>query len=325
MLKITLATTLIAGMLHLAIPAQAQEPFPARPVKLVSPYAPGALNDMLARTLAEGLAKRLGQQVLVDNKAGGSAQIGTDFVAKAAPDGYTLLMGSNEPLGVLPALKKTPYAIPKDFSFVARISTDIPWVIVVSTKLPVQTLAQFVAHARANPGSIRYGSNGVGSGGHLAFAMLEAQSRIRLTHVPYKGTAPLMTDLLGGHVDAGVAGVGTMLPHATSDKVRMIAVTAEQRHPFFPDVPTTTQGGVPNVNAEIWFGIVGPAGIPGPIVNRLWSEFDGLLKEPALRKSLTDKGIVPAALGPSEFERYAVGYFNNTRRFAEAHKIVMEE
>lgn len=308
-----------------ALPAAAQDNFPSRPLKIVSPYAPGALNDTLARTLAEGLARRVGQQVLVDNKAGAAAQLGTDFVAKAAPDGYTLLMGSNEPLGVLPALKKTPYAIPKDFSSVARISSGIPWVIVVSSKLPVRTLEQFVAYAKANPGAVRYGSNGVGSGGHLAFAMIEVQSRIRLTHVPYKGTAPLMNDLLGGHIDAGVAGVGTMVPHVGSDKVRMIGVTADQRHPFLPDVPTTTQGGVPNVDAEIWFGIVGPAGIPAPIVNRLWNDFDALLKDTALRKSLVDKGIVPAPLGPVEFERYATGYYNTTKRFTEAQKIVMED
>lgn len=321
-------TSLIALVAAFAVvtgPVHSADPYPSKAVRLVSPYPPGALNDTLARTLAEALSKRLGQPVVVDNKAGASAQIGSDFVAKAAPDGYTLLMASNEPLGVLPAVKKTPYSIPKDFTFIERVSAGIPWVIAVSSKLPVRTLPEFVAYAKAHPGEIRYGSNGVGSGGHLAFAMLEAQSGVRLNHIPYKGTAPLVTDLLAGHIDAGVTGVGTMVPYAATDKVRLIAVTADQRHPFFPNVPTTTEGGVPNVDAEIWFGIVGPPGMPAEIVARLSSDIDAVLKDPQVRKSLVDKGIAPAPMGSADFERYAVGYFNTTKRFVDAHKIVMTD
>jgi tripartite-type tricarboxylate transporter receptor subunit TctC len=299
------------------VPAWSQE-YPSRPIKLIVPYAPGALNDTLARILAENLSKRLGQSIVVENKAGAAAQIGTNFVAKATPDGYTLLMGSNEPLGVLPAVKKgVPYSVPKDFSFVARVSAGIPWVIVSSTRISPRSLADFVDYAKANPGAVRYGSNGVGSGGHLGFALLGATTGAQLTHIPYNGTAPLVNDLLAGHIDAGITGVGTMLPHVASDKIRLLAVTSPKRHSFFPTVPSTAEAGLPQVQAEIWFGIVGPAGIPSPIVDRLSREINATLHDEPVRKALVERGMDPAWQSSQDFRSYASAYIDGIRAFAE--------
>lgn len=320
------AITLIAACF--SGPSLAQQ-FPSKPIKLIVPYPPGALNDTLARTLAEGLGKRLGQTVVVENKAGAAAQLGTDFVARSAPDGYTLLMGSNEPLGVLPAVKKgVPYAVPRDFSFVARVSAGIPWVIVSSAQIAPRTLKEFVDHAKAKPGAVRYGSNGIGSGGHLAMALLASTTGAQLTHVPYNGTAPLMNDLLAGHLDAGIAGVGTVVPHVASDRVRLLAVTTPQRHPFLPEVPTTAEAGVPGVLAEIWFGIVGPAGIPAPVLQRLSSEIGAVLRDEAVRKNLEERGIGPAWLDSEDFKRFATSYVDVVRQFAETpagKKLMAEE
>jgi tripartite-type tricarboxylate transporter receptor subunit TctC len=315
-------------VLPLAQAASAQD-YPSRPIKLVVPYAPGALNDTLARTLAEGLAKRLGQSVIVENKAGAAAQLGTDFVSKAPADGYTLLMGSNEPLGVLPAVKKgVPYAVPRDFSFVARVSANIPWVIVSSTRIAPRTLREFIDYARAHPGAVRYGSNGIGSGGHLAFALLGASQGVQLTHIPYNGTAPLVNDLLAGHIDAGVTGVGTMVPLKDSDKIKLLAVTTDARHSFFPDVPTTKEAGAPGVLAEIWFGIVGPAKMPAPIVERLSREIAAVLEDDSVRKTLHERGMDPAWMGPRDFQAYATSYVDGIRAFAESpavSKLMAEE
>jgi len=303
----------------------AQE-FPNRPIKIVSPYAAGALNDWLARLLADGLSKRLGQPVIVENRAGVSGTIGTDIVAKSPPDGYTMVMGSSEPLGLLPAVKKNmPYDLMKDLTFIGRVSSGIPWAILVSNNLPVKTVAEFMAHARANPGAIRYGSNGVGSTGHVAFAGLEFQHKVKFTHVPYKGVAPMVTDILGGHLDAGLVGVGTAVPHKDSDKLRILVVTGNKRSPLVPNVPSAAESGLPGFDEELWFGVAGPAGIPAPILARLSDTLQAVLNEPAIRQAMAARAMEPTPQGAAEFRKFAEAYYLKTKKIAEAANIVMND
>lgn len=310
--------TLLATIFVVALPhttALAADKFPNRPIHLIVPYAAGALNDFMARTLADAISPTLGQTVVVENRSGASAQIGTDYVAKAAPDGYTILMGSNEPLGLLPAVTNaTPYTIPDDFTFISKVSAAIPWVLAVSKDLPVKTVQEFVEFARKNPGQIRYGSNGIGSGGHLAFAQLALLTDSKLTHVPYKGTAPIVTDLLGGHLDAAMTAPGTLMAYADSDKLRILAVTGSNRHDFFPNVPTTAEAGLAGVNAEIWFGIVAPAGVPDGVRKRLSEAFEVALQDEDVRAKLITKGVQPEFLDGPAFANFAKTYLDRSRQ-----------
>jgi tripartite-type tricarboxylate transporter receptor subunit TctC len=305
------------GMLPLPASAQATDGFPNRPLTIVVPFAPGALNDLLTRTLAQELTRRLASPVVAVNRPGSAAQIGTDFVARAAPDGYTLMMGSNGPLAELPVLKAgVPYRVPHDFTFVARVSANNPWLIASSTRLAAGTLPEVVAYAKANPGAVRYGSIGIGSGGQLAMALLEAETGAVFTHVPYAGAAPVATDLLAGNIDLGITGIGTMRPYATSDRVRMLAVTGSDRNSYFPQVPTTVEVGYPTVIADIWFGVVGPANIPAPIAERVSNEINAALNEESVKRILSTAGLEPSWLGPADFTHYATEYVEGVRRFA---------
>lgn len=320
-----LKSLLAAAAVFAGVNAFAQD-FPNRPIKLVSPYAAGALNDWLARLLAEGLAKRLGQPVIVENRAGASGQVGTNTVAKSPPDGYTMVMGSSEPLGLLSAVNpKMPYDLMKDLTFIGRVSSGIPWAVLVSSKLPVKNMQEFLAYARANPGKVSYGSNGIGSTGHVAFAGLEQQHKVKMTHVPYKGVGPMVTDIIGGHLDAGLVGVGTAVPHKASDKLRILVVTGAKRYPLVPDVPSATEAGLPGFDEELWFGIAGPAGIPAPVLERLSNELQAVLRDPEIRTKMLERGMEPTPQGPADFRKFAEAYYLKTKKIAESANIVVNE
>jgi tripartite-type tricarboxylate transporter receptor subunit TctC len=323
--RIVTKALLLAAALLAGTAASAQD-FPNRPIKIVSPYAGGALNDWLARLLAEGMAKRLGQPVIVENRPGASGQVGTNQVAKSPPDGYTLVMGSSEPLGLLSAVNpKMPYDLMKDLSFVGRVSAGIPWAVLVSTRLPVKNMTELLAYARANPGKLSYGSNGIGSTGHLAFAGLEHQHKVKMTHVPYKGVGPMVTDIVGGHLDAGLVGVGTAVPHKDSDKLRILVVTGAKRYPLVPDVPSATEAGLPNFDEELWFGIAGPAGIPAPVLERLSTTLQAVLRDPDTASKMQARGMEPSPQGPADFRKFAEAYYLKTKQIADAANIVVTE
>mgnify|MGYP001186294017 CR=1 FL=1 len=323
------AHTLLAALLALALPvaaAAASDSFPDRPIRFVVPYAAGALNDFMARTLADAVAPILGQTVIVENRSGASGQIGTDYVAKAPADGYTILMGSNEPLGLLPAVKAdTPYSVPDDFTFIGKVSAPIPWVLAVSRDFPAKTIQEFVDYAHRHPGKVRYGSNGIGSGGHLAFAQLALLTDSSLTHIPYKGTAPIVNDLLGGHLDAAMTAPGTLLPYADTDRMRVLAVTGSKRHAFFPDAPATAEVGLAGVDAEIWFGIVAPAGVPENARRRLSAAFESALQNENVRSMLIGKGVQPEFLDGNAFTDFAKAYLEQSRRVVKAAAITSAE
>lgn len=315
------ATALLAGGA-----ATAQDNFPNRPVKIVSPYAAGALNDWLARLLAEGLSKRLGQPVIVENRPGASGQLGTNAVAKSPPDGYTMVMGSSEPLGLLSAVNpRMPYDLMKDLTFIGRVSSGVPWAVLVSSKLPVRNMQEFLAYARANPGKVSYGSNGIGSTGHLAFAGLEAQHKVKMTHVPYKGVAPMVTDIAGGHLDAGLVAVGTAVSQKDSDKIRILVVTGDQRYPLLASVPSAAESGLPNFDEELWFGIAGPAGIPAPVLQRLSTELQAVLRDPEIATKMRARGLEPTPQDPQAFRQFAETYYLKTKKIADAAQIVVNE
>jgi tripartite-type tricarboxylate transporter receptor subunit TctC len=279
-------------------PAAAQN-WPNRPIKLVIPYPPGGLADTFARVLAEGLTGRLGQQVLVDNRPGASLTIGTDAVAKAPADGYTLLLGSVSSLAInVAAFKKLPYDPVKDFAPVS-LTFRTPLLLVVPTDLPVNSVRELIAFAKANPGALSYASLGYGSSLHIAAEHFKSLAKIDILHVPYKGTTTAMPDLITGRVSMMFDG-GALLPQVRDGKMKLLGVTSAKRLAAMPNVPTLAEAGVPGYEMDFWFGIVAPAGTPRPIVDRLAAEIAEVEKQPALRARLASFGNVEYETGTPE-------------------------
>ncbi len=248
--------------------ATAWAAFPDKPLRFVVPFPPGGGNDLVARSLAEGMSKDLGQQVNVDNRAGGGTVIGTEYVATRPGDGYTILMGSFA-FAVNPSLiKSLPYDPVKSFAPVAYIGS-YPNVVVVPPDRPYKTMQEFVAYAKANPGKLNYGSFGNGTSPHLSVELLKLLAKVDITHVPYKGAAPAITDMLGGRLDVIFSTVSSAGTYIRSNRLRALAVTSASRAAAYPDLPTVAEAGVAGYEAVAWYGILAPAGTPRDIVNRL--------------------------------------------------------
>jgi len=261
------AAAAFAGVL-LASGALAQG-YPARPLRFVVPFAAGGGSDLVARSVAPGLTESLGQGVVVDNRPGAAGMIGADIVAKAPPDGHTLLLGSNGPLAINPSLyEKLPYDATRDFAPVALV-TIMPFLLVVHPSLPVKSVKDLVALAKARAGQLNYGSPGTGSTTHLANELLKSLTGIEVTHVPYKGVAPAAIDLIGGQVQMMSGDLSTLLPHVKAGRMRALAVTSARRSSLLPDMPTVAESGVPGYEATGWFGVLVPARTPRTIVSRL--------------------------------------------------------
>lgn len=243
--------------------------YPSKPIRFVVPFAPGGGSDLVARTVAAKITEALGQPVIVDNRAGAAGTIGADIAAKSPPDGHTLLLGSNGPLAINPSLyAKLPYDASRDFAPVSLV-TVMPFVLVVHPSLPVKSLKELVALAKAKPGQLNYGSPGNGSTTHLANELLKSMTGMQITHVPYKGVAPAATDLISGQVQMMSGDLSTLLPHVRSGRMRAIAVTAARRSSLLPHMPTVSEAGVPGYEATGWFGVLVPAGTPQVAVERL--------------------------------------------------------
>jgi len=291
-----------AALALVALSAQAQN-WPAKPIRLVSPYAAGGTNDVTARIVSQQLQARLGQSVLVENKPGANTRIATEFIAKAAPDGYTLYWVA-APFTVNPALYGTlPYDTVKDFMPVAQTVT-LPILFSVPATSPSRTVKEFLELAKKDPREATVCSPGNGSGPHLAMELLAWAGNAPLVHVPYKGDAPAVTDLLGGRLGGCMNALGTPLPHVKSGKLRALAVVAKERVSQLPEVPTFGEVGFPQVDAYAWFGLLAPAGTPREVIDRLNLEVNAVLKLPEVLEKFAGQGAVAMGGSAADFERF---------------------
>lgn len=286
-------------------PARAQDAagYPSRPVTIVAPFPPGGSTDTMARLLAQELTKSLGQQFLVENKAGANGNIGSAGVARAEADGYTLLLsgvGSN-------AINYTLYPKlgydPKDLTHITLLATG-PNVLVANPEFEAKSFKEFIELAKAKPNAFNYASSGIGSSGHLAMEMLKQQAGIDLTHVPYKGGAPAMTDVMGGQVPVMFINQDAALPHVKAGKMNVLAVASTERNPAYPDTPTIAESGFPGFSAVSWFGLSAPAKTPKPILDRLHAEAVKALQSPEFTERLGKNGFVMAGSTPEEFTAF---------------------
>ncbi len=295
------AQMLIVGI-ALAVPlaTQAQE-FPSKPVRIVVPFAPGGGNDAFARQLATRLGEALGQQVVVDNRPGAGGTVGTDAVAKAVPDGYTLLLGHTGTLAINPALyPKLPYDAKTDFVAVGPLA-QAPLVLVVPQASPMKTLADLIAQAKAAPGAVSFASSGNGTGGHLAAELLEETAGVKLLHVPYKGTAPALTDLLGGQVQAMFSVIPPALPHVEAGRLRALAVTGARRSARLPQAPTVAESGFKGYESTLAYGLMAPRGTPEPVLKALSVALSKAVESVSLRDALRAEGAEPLAGSGADF------------------------
>ena len=300
------AALLCAALMFLGSQSEAfaqTEAYPSRVIRLVSPFPPAGAADLLSRALAEEIAPALGQNVIVENRAGAGGRVGTESVVRAQPDGYTLLMASQATNAINPALYNLNFDPAKDLVPVAPVAS-VASVLVVHPSVRANTLQELLAFAKAEPGKLTFGSAGIGGATHLAMELLKNLANVDLVHVPYRGTAPAMTDVLGGRLSMMFDTVPTAIPHIQSGGVRALAVSTPQRHPVLPDVPTVAEAGVPGYDAVGWYGVFAPASTPEPIIARLSSIIKAALEKPEFRARLTAQGVDPLPGGPAEFKTF---------------------
>jgi tripartite-type tricarboxylate transporter receptor subunit TctC len=291
----------------------AQQDYPNRPIRMIVPYPPGGPTDIMGRMTSEVLSKRLGQNVVVDNRGGAATAIGAEMAARSPADGYTVLVSSETTFAVTPALKdKLPYHPERDFAPISLLTTQ-PYVLAVSLTLPVNSVSQLVAHAKANPGKLSYGSAGTGSANHLAGEMFKHVAGIDILHVPYKGNGPAIIDLVGGQIALMLGSISSLYPHATAKKLRLLAVASAKRSAAAPEIPTFTEGGLQGFQVSGWNCLVAPRGTPQSIIKRLNAETVAGFKEPDVLERLRKQSIDPATGTPeqlaahikTEFARYS--------------------
>jgi tripartite-type tricarboxylate transporter receptor subunit TctC len=294
---------LLLGLIFLPLLAFGQA-YPNKPVRLIVGFPAGGPADIFGRALAHGMASELGQPVVVENIAGVGGVLGVDRVAKSAPDGYTLCINSASPLVIAPySLTKIPYDVTKDFAFVTLV-VRVPEVVAVHPSVPAGTLADLISYARANPGKVNFGSAGSGSITHLAGELLKAEAKVDLVHVPYKGAAPAVNDLLGGQVQMGIFDVPVLLGHIRSGKLKALAITSATRAPALPEVPTTGELNYPNVNSDNWYGLVMAAATPADIQRRVHSAAVAALKSKAVEEQFSKVGGIASPGSPQEYAKF---------------------
>jgi tripartite-type tricarboxylate transporter receptor subunit TctC len=283
--------------------ALGQGGYPNKTIKIIAPVQPGGGVDLVARTIADRLGRVLGQSIIVENQSGGGGVVGSMATARAAPDGYTLMVGYVGTHGTNPAVRKLPYDAVKDFTPIAMVG-GTPNILVVPPSVPVKSLSEFVAYVKANPGKLSYGSSGPGTLTHLAMEQLKVAADLDIVHVPYRGIGPAITDILGGQTQALFPGLAAALPHIKAGKMRPLAVTGTRRHPLLPDVPTFEESGYKGFDGVQWYGIVGPANMPASIVKQLNEEINKLLANPELRDRLSSEALEPMPMSPEQFGQY---------------------
>jgi len=316
-----LARSLLAlGVVSMASAAWAQDAYPSRTVKIVVPYPPGGTTDLLARAVAARLTDSLRQTFIVENRGGASGSIGSDAVARAAPDGYTLLMGTISTHGINPAIGKVPYDPVKDFQPVTDVA-DTPNVLTVNPDTPFKNLEDVLKAARAKPGSITFGSTSPGGSPHMSGELLKTMTGTDLLHVPYKGGGPMLIDLLGGQIQLGFDNLPSSMPHIKAGKIRPIAVTTSERWPQAPEIPTIAESGVPGYEVSAWFGLLAPAGTPQPIVDQLQKAVAEILKMPQVNAQLLELGAKPVGNTPQQFAAMIDAELKKWRNVARSNKL----
>ena len=322
-------TTLFARLLATALPAlcaipvaHAADNWPSKPVQLIVPYANGGSTDLVARQLAEAVSKKIGGNVIVENRAGASGMIGASYVHRQPADGYTLLLGTVTSHAIAPSVQANlPYDIVKGFTPITTIGT-IPDLIVVNPQLKVNTLKEFIDLAKSRPGVISYASAGSGSSSHLGAAYFAAEAGVNLNHVPYRGSGPALIDVLGGHVDMMLDVVMTSLEPVKAGRLKALAVTSKERSPLLPEVPTVQESGIPGFEAMIWFALFAPANMDPALQSRIAQAFDDVINDPRMKDLLLKQGITAAGTGPAAL---AETVRQDTEKWREvAHKAGVE-
>ena len=288
--RLTAQCVAAAAALLVSLCASGQT-YPTRPIRFIVPYPPGGPNDIIARTINERFGKRLGQQVVVDNRAGASTVIGAEIAAHSPPDGYTLFLATITTLAVNPALKsKLPYNTERDFAPVSMLVAQ-PYLLVAYPGVPANSVSQLITVLKAQPGKLSFASAGIGTGAHLAAELFKYMARVDVVHIPYKGSSPAMTDLMAGHVAYMFAGISAAVPHTASGKLRVLAVSTAKRSAAVPEVPTIAESGLAGYQMNTWNSLVVPRGTPAPIIQRLNKEVVAVLNEPEIQERMKQQGI----------------------------------
>ena len=288
MQKIILA--LILALVATALRPVAAQTYPAKPIRFIVPFPPGGGNDLIARELSQHLTESLGQPMVVDNRPGASTLIGAEAAAKASPDGYTLFMGNNSTLTINPNLyKKLPYDAVRDFAPLSLLASA-PFVLLAHPSVPAQSVKELIALARQRPGQLNFGSSGLGIATHLAGEMFKLMARVDIVHIPYKGAAPALTDLIGGQIELLFNNVISAMPHVRSGRLRALAVTSKTRSHALPQVPAVAEAGLPDYEASVWYAVLAPARAPAPVLTRLHGEFVKALQQPRVQDRLASDG-----------------------------------
>jgi tripartite-type tricarboxylate transporter receptor subunit TctC len=298
--------------------------WPNRPIRMVVPYTPGGYTDLMARLVSEKMSAALGQPIVIENKPGANAAIGTDAVAKAAPDGYTFgtVIAAHS---VNPTLNpKLPYDAMKDFTYVSLTSVA-PLILIATPSLPAKDMKEFIALAKAKPGSLNFASSGIGSAAHLTMEMLKSREGINLQHIPYKGTSGALQDTVGGQINVMFDVIGPLMSQVKSGNAKALAVAAKERVPAAGDVPTMAEAGVPDFVSGTWSGIIAPAGTPKEIVDRVAAEAKKALTDPDLKKKLDDQGIVPMGTTSDEFRAFVTDEIARWKKVITDAGIKMEQ
>jgi len=295
---------LLTGLTLLLLPALASaQDFPNKPIKLIVPFPPGGPNDIIARVVGQRMSELIKQPAVIDNRGGQGGVLGTDAVAKAAPDGYTIGIVSASSLVINPTMEKVPYDVARDFAPVTLVTT-VPEMLVVASNVAARDMGELVALARSQPGKLNFASAGVGGLPHLAGELFKLTARIDIVHVPYRGAAPAINDLLGQQVQMAFLDLPVILPHIKSGMLRPIALGAPKRAPTSPEVPTTAEVGMPDLLIENWYGMIAPAGTPANIVNLLNRVTNEAMGDPKVAQKLADQGLTVAGDTPEHFRDY---------------------
>ena len=316
-----LAATLAAPAILATSGARAQGAWPNKPVKLILPYAPGGATDIIGRPWADRLGQALGQPFVIDNRGGAAGGIGTEAVAKSAPDGYTFLLTPAGPVTVLPHLRRVAYAVPKDLVPVGRVG-DLVCGFTIRPELGINTIADLVAHAKKNPGKLAYGSAGAGSSTHMRIEALKAAANIDILHVPYRGSADALNDLLAGNVQ--MMNEINVIPHIKAGRLKLLAVNYPTRHPDFPDVPTLTEAGFPNIDVPIWYAVWAPAGTPKEVIAAFNAKLREIGQEPEMAARMRAINVVVPPETPEQMLAYFEKDFAANGQLIRDKKITLD-